>query len=158
MKLEFLKMYDDVIIPAFATEHSACFDLRAYLIHPDTNIRIYDQVVIPSMAIAIVGTGLKSVIPRRYSIRLHPRSGMSVKGISLANCEGVIDADYNDEIKVILINHSHDPIAIKHQERICQGELVENETYQISEISKDYYDVVKNVSDRKGGLGSTGSL
>jgi len=54
-----------------------------------------------------VPTGLIFDIPLGFSLRIHPRSGLSYRrGISLSNCEGVIDSDYVEQTFVSVINNS----------------------------------------------------
>lgn len=87
-----------------------------------------------------------------YSIRLHARSGLSLKkGLVLANAEGVIDVDYQKEIFVMLTNISVVIESIEAGERIAQAEVVRNLIA--------YYELVDKVeqhSERGGGFGSTG--
>ena len=50
-----------------------------------------------------------------------PRSGLGInKGIVLANTMGVIDSDYQGEIKIGLFNRSPKLYFVKPGERICQ--------------------------------------
>lgn len=88
-----------------------------------------------------------------YSIRLHARSGMSLKqGLVLANSEGVIDVDYQKEIFVMLTNISAMNVRINTGDRIAQAEIVKQYIA--------YFELVKDVptqhSERDGGFGSTG--
>jgi dUTP pyrophosphatase len=104
-----------------------------------------DRVAVP--------TGLILDIPEGYSVRLHPRSGLALKnGISMANCEGIIDSDYVDELKVIIVNNGGEPFVIKHGDRICQGELIKTLDYTIEQC----YTKPVQKTDRNGGFGSTG--
>jgi dUTP pyrophosphatase len=78
---------------------------------------------------------------------IKPRSGLAFNyGIDVL--AGVIDADYKDEIKVILINHGDDPYHIKAGDRIAQ--LVVLPYYVIN--GED-----GNAPIRSGGFGSTGN-
>ena len=165
MRLNFFKLHDDVILPKFATKNSACFDLcfssagktfvRGYnrqnsefvrgIVENHIHIMPGDRMLIP--------TGLIIDIPKDYSVRLHPRSGLSLKqGLVLANAEGVIDSDYVEEVFAIITNISDNGISIKSGDRICQGELIKSEDYVIMETKER--PVQK--TDRKGGMGSTG--
>jgi len=102
---------------------------------------------------ALVRTGLTFNVPQGYSVRIHPRSGMALKyGLTLANCEGVVDEDYTYETKLIMINTSTDPVRIYDRDRIAQGELVKYEQPTLIEI----YTEPSLKSDRIGGFGSTG--
>jgi len=88
-----------------------------------------------------------------YSIRLHARSGMSLKyGLVLANAEGVIDVDYQKEIFVMLTNISAVPVTIKTGDRVAQAEIVRqiNAYFQLTKEQPRGY------SERDGGFGSTG--
>ena len=93
-------------------------------------------------------------IPNGYSVRIHPRSGTAIKqGMSLINCEGVIDYDYVDPLFIACVNLSEvQTIVINNGDRVAQGELVEMNHYEIEETSKK----PTQKTDRDGGFGSTG--
>jgi dUTP pyrophosphatase len=100
-------------------------------------------------------TGLIFDIPKEYSIRIHPRSGLSLKeGLTLANAQGVIDSDYMEETFVMLTNLSSRNINIPNLSRICQGELVKNNRASFEEIKER---PTRDNTNRKGGFGSTGT-
>lgn len=165
LSLGFYKTHPDVILPNFSTKQSACFDI-AYQGHGKNSYDGYNetnkkfsrptpkgQVFINSQERVLVPTGLILDIPVGYSVRLHARSGLSIKnGIILANSEAVIDSDYVDELFVLLYNRSSVGLWISTGDRIAQGELVKQESYTMKEVKKK--PVQK--SDRKGGMGSTG--
>lgn len=69
------------------------------------------------------------------------------KSLMVCNGVGVIDQDYQDEIKVMYINMSGEPQTIKKGERIAQL------------VPMRYVPFLFDVedSDRSGGMGSTGS-
>jgi dUTP pyrophosphatase len=163
--LKYYKVHPNAISPAFATQQSACFDLsfcsegkyeysgynhynkkftRPY---KDGNIFIgpQDRIMVP--------TGLILDIPERYSVRVHARSGLSLKqGLVLANSEGIIDSDYIEELFVLVFNRSDNGWFINNGDRIAQGELIKTETYKLAESKK----APEQKTDRKGGMGSTG--
>jgi len=144
MILAMYPLSEDVIIPKFATEGSACFDIRAYT---ETDI------LVPPTCRSLIPTGLIFDIPQGYSVRLHPRSGMAIKfGLTLINSEGVIDSDYVEPVFVPVINLSNDFVTIKNGDRICQGELVENVDCEIHIRSSR----PERKTTRDGGFGSTG--
>ena len=169
--LRFYKVHPSAPIPKFHTEESACFDFVAiyagksvyegydqynskitrsfHYENNDPRPYIYvnpgDRIMVPS--------GLIMDIPQGYSVRLHPRSGLSYKnGLVLANCEGVIDSDYFDEIMILTLNTSQNAQKIFQGDRVAQGELVRLSKYTIEETTER---PVQRTS-RKGGLGSTG--
>lgn len=104
---------NQIPLPAYATDGSAALDLRACL---DNGITVApgETVTIPSgIAIAIHDPGLVAI--------LAPRSGLGIKhGIVLANTIGVIDSDYQGEIKIGIRNQGLEPYSIQPGERICQ--------------------------------------
>jgi dUTP pyrophosphatase len=135
------KLYPDVQVPKYATERSACFDIRAYLrqgheIRIENGWQPYAPVITDSDGkmffriepgeVALIPTGIIFDIEEGFSVRLHSRSGMSLKeSLVLANGEGVIDADYVDETFIMIRNLSGKTRTIYHGDRIAQGEVVE---------------------------------
>jgi dUTP pyrophosphatase len=166
------KCNPDATIPTYGTTYSACFDLSACLVESadikaymprqfgnkqfeeQTLLTVEDrEIIMPPGARALIPTGLKFRIPINCSIRLHPRSGISIKsGLTLVNCEGVIDEDYFDEVFVPIHNISSSNQIITHGTRICQAELVVDS--RASLIETDIEPTQK--SNRVGGFGSTG--
>jgi len=146
--------------PKFSTQQSACFDISACL--KGNSIQIFgkesvrwsnEEIYLYTGDRVAVPTGLILDIPEGYSVRLHPRSGLALKnGITMANCEGIIDSDYVDELKVIIVNNGGEPFVIKHGDRICQGELVKTLDYTLEQC----YTKPVQKTDRNGGFGSTG--
>lgn len=156
---------DSAIIPSFGTKDSACFDVSASL-EAGMTVTTYDQnnhkdaipvnadgeyILLPYNR-ALIPTGWVFGIPRGYSIRLHPRSGLSLKnGIVLANAEAVIDEDYTNETFVMLVNTTTERFTIKNGDRVCQGELTEKIATKFREESGKIGETT-----RKGGFGSSG--
>jgi dUTP pyrophosphatase len=148
-----------------ATDQAACWDLSACLISGD-RIMIMDEYnqnssrVVKEESIQLYGgermlvpTGLIFDIPPGNSLRIHPRSGLSIKkGISLINCQGVIDSDYYHETFVALINHTQMVFDIQHGDRIAQCELVALSPTTLEET----YQEPQAKTNRHGGFGSTG--
>ena len=166
IQLKFFKDHPGSSIPQLATEGSACFDVQA-CIPTGTKIKYfsygataaaYREVIDNSFSIApfyrvLVPTGLILDIPEGYSVRAHPRSGLSLKnGLTLANAEAVIDEDYVDPLFVMLINVSGAPQQIKHGDRVAQLELYKTIPTEILES----FERPAPKTSRSGGLGSTG--
>ena len=132
----------DVKLPRYQTVGSSGMDLHAYISDP---IWIYKNTV------EAIPTGLYMEIPQGYEGQIRSRSGLALKGISVANSPGTIDSDYRGEVKVLLKN-SLPAYRIKPGDRIAQ--------IVFAEVSKVIWDEVEelNGTDRdKGGMGSTGS-
>lgn len=175
LQLKYRKLYPDVSDLSFGSEESACFDLRAYLAKSIERVEGYSvdsmkitvgvastlggggvgsrAVVIHPGQRIMIPTGLIFDIPVGYSVRVHARSGLALKaGLVMANSEGVIDSDYTDETKIIVLNVSNIPIKINHGDRIAQAELVPVLTYDL--VSTD--ETINQKTSRAGGFGSTG--
>jgi dUTP pyrophosphatase len=74
------------------------------------------------------------------------------KGVIIANCEGVVDADYVQQTYVMLQNTSDQVFEVRDGDRIAQAEVVPLQQY-IFEVSDRE---PENKTSRTGGLGSTG--
>ena len=103
--------------------------------------------------IATVGTGIAVDIPRGYVGLVHPRSGLAAKcGVTVLNAPGTIDSGYHGEVKVILVNHSKDPVLFAYGDRIAQLLIQKIETPVLIETES-----FNSVTDRgMGGFGSSG--
>ena len=87
-------------------------------------------------------------IPRGAYGRIAPCSGLALKGIDVA--AGVIDSDYQGEVKVLLVNHSDVQFEIKMGDRIAQ--LI------IEKISLDKLNEENNLDETKRGDQGFGSM
>ena len=166
--LLFYKLFSGVKDPKRATEGSACFDLYSFL--PDNStVSVYinhfeeleirnrlvqnGRIQVNSAERVLIPTGLIFDIPNGYSVRLHPRSGLALKqGLTLANNTGIIDSDYVEPVFAMITNISGTIKYVKHNERVCQGELFKDEVCILEEISEQ----PERKTDREGGFGSTG--
>jgi len=166
--LRYYKIVPEAFAPEWGTLHASCFDLRACL-PPNTGLVAYGrnnfkyskatteeeipQIFVQPFERVLVPTGLIFDIPVGYSVRLHSRSGFALKqGLVLANHEGVIDSDYVDPTYIMLTNISDEPITIAHGDRVAQGEMIQDHSYDVIETP----DKPQKKTDRAGGLGSTG--
>lgn len=169
MQFGFYQLYANAPIPTYATEHSACFDLAAHLVDDGGHLRVIKSVdpqntmsdmlrlssdlMIPPQTTVLIPTGLIAKIPVGYSVRVHMRSSVALKrGLILPNGEGIIDADYFDELFLMVRNTSSAFVTVKHGERICQGDIVNTIRLPIEQI----HTRPEQTTDRAGGFGSTG--
>ena len=108
-----IKREKGVKLPKFATNGSAGIDLIANIETPIT-LNPNDCILIPS-GISI------SIKNKDYCGLIYPRSGLGHKhGIILGNSVGVIDSDYQGEIKLSLFNRGKQPFIIKPKIRLAQ--------------------------------------
>ena len=128
-------------LPHYATALSAGMDLRAHIESPVT-LRSLERKIIP--------TGLSIALPEGYEAQVRPRSGLAAKhGITVLNAPGTIDADYRGDIRVIMVNLSHENFTIAPQDRIAQ--LV------IAQYSQVQWQLVESLPDSERGIGGFGS-
>lgn len=133
--------------PTRKTKYSAGFDIRARGEH-----------IIAPQEVKIIKTGVwlnqndkeLMVINKGVVFLLAIRSSLAKKGIILANGVGVIDADYPDEIGVMLLNLSGKEFHISDKERIAQILIVPHLAYHKVD------GVIYGCETRTGGFGSTG--
>ncbi|MFU8616663.1 dUTP diphosphatase [Neisseria sp. LACPHL-SPEC-2024-00856] len=131
-------------IPAYATAGSAGLDLRACL---------DEEVVLQPGETLLVPTGLAIYLADpSYAAVLLPRSGLGHKhGIVLGNLVGLIDSDYQGELKVSLWNRSSEPFTVKPFERIAQMVIVPIVQAHFKRVEE-----FVGSSRGEGGFGSTG--
>jgi dUTP pyrophosphatase len=131
-------------LPAYATPGSAGLDLRACLDAP---------ITLEPNAWQLVGTGIAiHLADPGYAALILPRSGLGHKhGIVLGNLVGLIDSDYQGELKVSAWNRSNTAFVLQPMERLAQLVIVP--------VVQAAFNVVEafTASERgEGGYGSTG--
>jgi dUTP pyrophosphatase len=100
-------------LPAYATAGSAGLDLRACIDAPLLLAPGRAELIATGLAIHLEDPGLAAVIL--------PRSGLGHRhGIVLGNLVGLIDSDYQGELKVSCWNRGSEPFTIAPGERIAQ--------------------------------------
>lgn len=159
------KLWNEAHLPEYGSEWAACFDLKASLRDGD-EVSIYTEANVKAKSLvkngqftlyggqrALVPTGLVFDLDEGTVLRVHPRSGLSLKnGIVLANAEGIVDADYVNQSYVMLHNVSTVPFEVSDGMRIAQAEL--NPIVQSNILLADNEPEEK--TSRNGGFGSTG--
>lgn len=167
--MKIFKVSENAEVPEFATEGSACFDLKVCLerggtvrtFNPhnrETMIPVKEQngrlsVQLQPQFRTLVPTGLIFDIPNNHVVKLYIRSSMALKyGLNLANEVGIIDSDYVDPVFAMVYNMGDTPITLYQGDRIAQGMLEKTISYKLEETKKK----PERKTDREGGLGSTG--
>lgn len=107
------RLADTIEFPAYATAGSAGLDLRA-CISESLQIAPQQTVLLPTgLAIYIADPSLAAVIL--------PRSGLGHKhGIVLGNLVGLIDSDYQGELKISCWNRGSDHFTVHPGDRMAQ--------------------------------------
>lgn len=131
-------------IPEIGTLGSAGVDLRACL---------SEAVTLSPGKTLLIGTGIAIYLedPSLCAMIL-PRSGLGHRGLVLGNLVGLIDSDYQGELKISLWNRAENPQTIEPGERIAQ--MIITPVIQPNFVEVDDFDA----SDRgEGGFGHTGT-
>lgn len=88
------RLHPNAIIPKYATELAAGFDLVAT-----------EDVIIAPGETKLIPLGFAVQIPEGFEMQIRPRSGVTLKTkLRVGNSPGTIDADFRGEVKVIVDN------------------------------------------------------
>ena len=133
-------------LPQYATNGSAAMDLRAVIDEEEKIIKAGESL--------LVGTGLAfHIADPNYCALVLPRSGLGFKnGIVLGNLVGLIDSDYQGELKVPLWNRSKEDFLLKLGERIAQMLIVPVMQVELNQVQEFSQESQRGI----GGFGHTG--
>ena len=138
------KIKNDYGCPEYGSANAAGFDLRS----------AEDTFVLKAGESRIIGTGVAIFVedPCFFGL-MAPRSGLGIKhGIILRNSVGIIDSDYQNEIRLGLYNSSNEDFEVQFGDRVCQFLVIPVQRVEFSIV--DEFD--KTTERGLGGLGSTG--
>ena len=145
MQVKFKKLSPQAIVPTYAHNGDACFDIYALG-------DMEKPVDIAPDRAAVIPTGISFEVPMGYVMLIFSRSGHGFKnGVRLGNCVGVIDAGYRGEIQVALQNDGKARFKVAHGDRIAQAMIIPRPVIELVEA-----DELSDTSRGTGGLGSTG--
>jgi dUTP pyrophosphatase len=130
-------------LPRYQTPMSAGLDLLACIEQP--------LELLPNQ-VTLISTGLAIFINNpNFAGMILPRSGLGHKGIVLGNLVGLIDADYQGELKISCWNRSEQPFIIEPGLRLAQLIIV-----PVIQAEFQYVDSFELSTRGDGGFGSTG--
>ncbi|MGV3740625.1 MAG: dUTP diphosphatase [Gammaproteobacteria bacterium] len=140
------KIGDTIELPQYATPGSAGLDLRVCINEP-LQIRAQETVLLPTgLAIYIADPMLAAVIL--------PRSGLGHKhGIVLGNLVGLIDSDYQGELKISCWNRNSEHFTVQPGDRIAQLVFL-----PVVRAGFQVVDSFEETSRGEGGFGSSGRI
>lgn len=144
MKVKVKRLHPNAIIPKYATEGAACFDISAL-------VEMVGETVSDS---ALFRTGLAFEVPADHVMLVFSRSGHGFKNNTrLSNCVGVIDSDYRGELMVKLKRDTfeHAPVHVEHGDRIAQAMVIPVQQVEFEEV-----ETLGETKRGTNGLGSTG--
>ena len=135
---------DAIPLPEAATAGSAGIDLRAC---------IDETLTIGPGETTLIGTGIAIHLEDPgLAAMILPRSGLGHKhGIVLGNLVGLIDSDYQGELKVSCWNRGQSSYSIEPGDRIAQLVVV-----PVVPVSFEIVDEFAESSRGEGGFGHTG--
>ena len=158
------KLHEDAVIPKYARELDAGFDLVA----------IEDTLIAPGES-AKIPTGLAFALPEGYELQVRPRSGIGAKTkLRLSNAPGTVDAGYRGEVCVLIDNirfvsnergtecfdASEKTITVeqevdKHSYLIRKGDRIAQGV--IAQVPMVLFEVVDELDETERGSGGFGS-
>lgn len=114
-----------------------------------------ETVFLQPNEIAKIKTGVWLNIPDGWEVQVRSRSGNASKGVVVANSPGTIDAGYDGEISVLLINHSKQIYCVPKGTAIAQLIVSRVSTEPITFNGVVH---ITNQNQKRGtnGFGSTG--
>lgn len=135
--------HPDAVIPTYGTKGSACFDLTGV-----ESVSFDNQSNSETWR-----TGLSFGLPEGHAMLVFSRSGQGFKeNTRLANCVGIIDADYRGEVMVKLTRDDNEDHTAKPGDRIAQAMIL-----PISQVSFNVVEEMSATERGDGGFGSTGN-
>lgn len=148
------RLRPNAVLPQYATEGAACFDLSACFYGKDDYAALFagESVRIP--------TGLAFAVPEGHVMLLFSRSGHGATyNITLANCVGVIDSDYRGEVQVALSRkHPEDPARVGAHFEINTGDRIAQALIlPVPAVAFLETDTLQETARGASGFGSTGS-
>jgi dUTP pyrophosphatase len=144
MKVLNKKIGKEIPLPTYATNGSAGLDLRACI---DSDLELKpDQAKLIPTGIAI------HIADPSMAAHILPRSGLGHKhGIVLGNLVGLIDSDYQGELKISCWNRSQETFTIHPGDRIAQLVIV-----PVLQVEFDMVDQFHESHRGTDGFGSSG--
>jgi dUTP pyrophosphatase len=132
---------DPVPLPSYMTPDAAGMDIYADLAE--------DLTLLPLVR-ALIPTGFALAVPQGYEAQIRPRSGLALRsGLTILNAPGTIDADYRDEVKILMINLGNQPVTVQRGDRIAQLIVAPVVRVQWQEVDR------LAATERAGGFGHT---
>ncbi len=135
---------NSIPLPTYATSGAAGIDLRVCIDAP-LQIGANETVLLPTgIAIYIADPHLAAVIL--------PRSGLGHKhGIVLGNLVGLIDSDYQGELKISCWNRNQEHFTVNPGDRIAQLVFI-----PVTQVAFSVVESFTETSRGEGGFGSSG--
>ena len=135
------RLHPDAVLPTYATDGSACFDIYA----------THDGVVTEGSSCTF-STGLAFEIPAGYVMEVYSRSGQAFNSdVRLGNAVGIIDSDFRGELKIKLTRDN--PFGEYRHDKtkaVAQAMVVPVEKCSFTEVTE-----LSSTARGENGFGST---
>lgn len=109
--VRYTKLVEWAELPVYDTRGAAGCDL---------SVCIREEIILYPHEITTLPTGIAVKIPDGFEAQIRSRAGMARKGIIVANAPGTIDAEHNEEIRIILVNITGKPVKITPNQKVAQ--------------------------------------
>lgn len=139
MPLYLQRLTETAKLPTRATEYAAGLDLYAD-----------ETITIPEYHRAWVSTGIAIALNPYHVGQIWPRSGLAGHGLDTS--AGVVDSDYRGEVKVLLVNGSHERKTVHAGDRIAQLVILPVARLELIEV-----DALPETERGANGFGSSGA-
>lgn len=150
MNLKICKTYSDAIVPKYATDGAACFDLYAATVNGMAHV---GDIVYAGHPVT-VDTGLAFEVPPGWMLKIHPRSGLKFKH-GVEAFAGVIDSDFRGSVRILLESCDDDhtpPLSVNPGDRVAQASMIPSPRVTFHVVEQ------LSITERgEGGFGSTGA-
>lgn len=129
----------DAMFPSYGSERAAYMDVSVI---EGANLQVGET--------RAFRTGLTVQCPPGHYLEVVSRSGLSMRGLTVANAPAIIDEDYRGELFILL--RADRKITVEAGQRVAQMQFV-----KLAEV--DIYEGLVSVGTGRGkrGLGSTGT-
>lgn len=142
-RVSLVRLNELATLPTRATWGSYGFDLYCAN-HEVIHVYPKEYELIPT------GWRLGNSLDESLVMLIFPRSSLITRGLIIPNAPGLIDADYTEEIKILVYNVSDKPVRIVSHERLAQIVFMHSPYIHFVEVPG------VEVNRQRGGFGSTG--
>ena len=164
MKIKFLKIDNEAVLPKYAHNGDACMDIHVLVnehnkpfVFTETGEKdevqmVFNSVMLCPQQTICFHTGLKCSTEQGWGMKMYVRSSTGIKrGLKLANDTAIIDtATYRGELIIALHNQTDTVQEVKHLDKLVQAEIFKIEDVEIEEV-----DELNDTERGEGGIGST---
>jgi len=135
-------------LPEYKNPGDAGADVRVI---PNPNTHDKDYCIQPGQTV-MISLGFRIEVPEGWEMQVRSRSGLSKKGLVVANAPGTIDSGYRGPCMVLLHNQSTKPFVVLPNERVAQFVLK-----RAPQANFVLTDSLSETERGEGGFGSTGT-